>query len=141
MRKPLIYLLSLGNLILNCKKQSSQPLIICRLLKLNLNFTFFLFPVFLFLFHLSEDQVFLKEITRGVLEGNNVGWLNWPRLKKLMQNENLRAQVISQLNPQDNTIKEEHIDDVVRSSLKLLKGRRYFARLSGESMRNVRRVH
>ncbi|XP_071830863.1 MAP kinase-activating death domain protein-like isoform X4 [Apostichopus japonicus] len=60
----------------------------------------------------SEDQVFLKEITRGVLEGNNVGWLNWPRLKKLMQNENLRAQVISQLNPQDNTIKEEHIDDV-----------------------------
>lgn len=60
----------------------------------------------------SEDQVFLKEITRGVLEGNNVGWLNWPRLKKLMQNENLRAQVISQLHPQDNTIKEEYIEDV-----------------------------
>ena len=46
----------------------------------------------------------MKEIVRGVLEGNNVGWLNWSRLKRLMQNENLRAQVISQLYPQDNAV-------------------------------------
>ena len=61
----------------------------------------------------SEDQQFLKEITRGVMEGNNVGWLNWSRLKKLMQNENLRAQVISQLMPQESTVTEDYIEDTV----------------------------
>nr|XP_054761340.1 MAP kinase-activating death domain protein-like [Lytechinus pictus] len=60
----------------------------------------------------SEDQLFLKEIVRGVLEGNNVGWLNWSRLKRLMQNENLRAQVISQLYPQDSAVTGDYIEDV-----------------------------
>ncbi|XP_033095553.1 MAP kinase-activating death domain protein-like isoform X4 [Anneissia japonica] len=59
----------------------------------------------------SDSQLFLKEITRGVLEGNNVGWFNFSRLKKLMQNENLRAQVISQLYPQENTVTEDFIED------------------------------
>ncbi|XP_033645773.1 MAP kinase-activating death domain protein-like isoform X6 [Asterias rubens] len=60
----------------------------------------------------SDDQLFLKEITRGVLEGNNVGWLNWSRLKKLMQSENMRAQVISQLSPQENTtVLDDYIED------------------------------
>ncbi|XP_022088226.1 MAP kinase-activating death domain protein-like isoform X2 [Acanthaster planci] len=61
---------------------------------------------------LIDDQLFIKEITRGVLEGNNVGWLNWSRLKKLMQSENMRAQVISQLSPQENTkVLDDYIDD------------------------------
>eukprot|EP00057_Strongylocentrotus_purpuratus_P027117 XP_011681591.1 PREDICTED: MAP kinase-activating death domain protein isoform X5 [Strongylocentrotus purpuratus] len=60
----------------------------------------------------SEDQLFLKEIVRGVLEGNNVGWLNWSRLKRLMQNENMRAQVISQLYPQDTAVTGDYIEDV-----------------------------
>ncbi|XP_071955707.1 MAP kinase-activating death domain protein-like isoform X2 [Antedon mediterranea] len=60
----------------------------------------------------SDSQMFLKDITRGVLEGNNVGWFNFSRLKKLMQNENLRAQVISQLYPQENTVTEDYIEDM-----------------------------
>ncbi|XP_038049379.1 MAP kinase-activating death domain protein-like isoform X3 [Patiria miniata] len=61
---------------------------------------------------LIDDQLFIKEITRGVLEGNNVGWLNWSRLKKLMQSENMRAQVISQLSPQENTtVLDDYIED------------------------------
>lgn len=55
----------------------------------------------------------MKDIVRGVLEGNNVGWLNWSRLKRLMQNENLRAQVISQLYPQDTAVTGDYIEDVV----------------------------
>ncbi|XP_071498003.1 MAP kinase-activating death domain protein-like isoform X2 [Diadema antillarum] len=60
----------------------------------------------------SEDQLFLKEVVRGVLDGNNVGWLNWSRLKNLMRNENLRAQVISQLYPQDTAVTGDFIEDV-----------------------------
>ena len=50
-----------------------------------------------------------------MLEGNNVGLLNWSRLKKLMQSENMRAQVISQLSPQENTtVLDDYIEDAVR---------------------------
>ncbi|XP_070565661.1 MAP kinase-activating death domain protein-like isoform X2 [Ptychodera flava] len=60
----------------------------------------------------QENQQFLKEVIRNVMEGNGVGWLSLPRLKKLMQNENLRAQVVSQLYPQDSTVTEDYIEDV-----------------------------
>ena len=46
---------------------------------------------------LSENQHFLKEILRGVVNGEGVGWLSSKRLKKLMTEEYLRLLAANRL--------------------------------------------
>lgn len=63
----------------------------------------------------NENQQFLKEILTSVFEGQGVGWLKISRIKRLMEDENNRNFVLSQLNTQlDKKLSndEEHIEDV-----------------------------
>ncbi|XP_041365425.1 MAP kinase-activating death domain protein-like isoform X2 [Gigantopelta aegis] len=46
----------------------------------------------------SENQQFLKEVVKSVLEGQGVSWLKLNRIKKLMEDENYRNFIISRLN-------------------------------------------
>jgi hypothetical protein len=63
----------------------------------------------------SENQAFLKDVVIQVLAGENVGWLKFNRLKKLMEDESYRLFVLSKLNKTlDRKIApDDHIDDVV----------------------------
>lgn len=66
--------------------------------------------------HHSENQLFLKEITTGVLEGRGVGWLKMGRVKKLMEDETYRNFMVSRLNTSlDKKLSNhnQHLDDVV----------------------------
>lgn len=63
----------------------------------------------------SENQLFLKEITTGVLEGRGVGWLKMGRVKKLMEDETYRNFMVSRLNTSlDKKLSNhnQHLDDV-----------------------------
>ncbi|XP_069750425.1 MAP kinase-activating death domain protein isoform X2 [Narcine bancroftii] len=46
----------------------------------------------------SENQQFLKELVQNVLEGQGVGWLNMKKVRRLLENEQLRVFVLSKLN-------------------------------------------
>lgn len=63
----------------------------------------------------SENQTFLKDVTNQVSAGEGVGWLKLNRLKKLMEDESYRMQVLGKLNKTlDRKIApDDHIDDVV----------------------------
>lgn len=47
----------------------------------------------------TDNQVFLKEIVKGILEGKGVSLLHRSKVRKLMEDENYRAFVSSKLNP------------------------------------------
>ncbi|XP_060694671.1 MAP kinase-activating death domain protein isoform X3 [Hemiscyllium ocellatum] len=46
----------------------------------------------------SENQQFLKELVHSVLDGQGVGWLNLKKVRRLLENEQLRVFVLSKLN-------------------------------------------
>ncbi|XP_048040500.1 MAP kinase-activating death domain protein isoform X25 [Megalobrama amblycephala] len=46
----------------------------------------------------SENQQFLKEVVQSVLDGQGVGWLNMKKVRRLLENEQLRVFVLSKLN-------------------------------------------
>ncbi|XP_051884911.1 MAP kinase-activating death domain protein isoform X5 [Pristis pectinata] len=46
----------------------------------------------------SENQQFLKELVQNVLDGQGVGWLNMKKVRRLLENEQLRVFVLSKLN-------------------------------------------
>ncbi|CAH1785563.1 unnamed protein product [Owenia fusiformis] len=63
----------------------------------------------------SENQQFLKEVLNGVMEGQGVSWWKLSKVKKLMEDENYRAFVVSRLNTSlDKKLTDEdaHLEDV-----------------------------
>uniref|UniRef100_A0A8C2AKQ5 MAP kinase-activating death domain protein n=1 Tax=Cyprinus carpio TaxID=7962 RepID=A0A8C2AKQ5_CYPCA len=46
----------------------------------------------------SENQQFLKEVVQSVHDGQGVGWLNMKKVRRLLENEQLRVFVLSKLN-------------------------------------------
>ena len=65
----------------------------------------------------SENQQFLKEVVGSVLEGQGVGWLNMKKVRRLLENEQLRVFVLSKLNravQSEEDARQEVIRDVVR---------------------------
>lgn len=66
----------------------------------------------------SENQQFLKEVVQSVLDGQGVGWLNMKKVRRLLENEQLRVFVLSKLNravQSEEDARQEIIRDVVRS--------------------------
>ena len=69
----------------------------------------------------SENQQFLKEVVQSVLEGQGVGWLNMKKVRRLLENEQLRVFVLSKLNravQSEEDARHEVIRDVVRTFLR-----------------------
>lgn len=69
-------------------------------------------------FPFSENQQFLKEVVQSVLDGQGVGWLNMKKVRRLLENEQLRVFVLSKLNravQSEEDARQEIIRDVVRS--------------------------
>uniref|UniRef100_A0A8C5BW54 MAP kinase-activating death domain protein n=1 Tax=Gadus morhua TaxID=8049 RepID=A0A8C5BW54_GADMO len=63
----------------------------------------------------SENQQFLKEVVGSVLEGQGVGWLNMKKVRRLLENEQLRVFVLSKLNravQSEEDARQEVIRDV-----------------------------
>ncbi|XP_063044836.1 MAP kinase-activating death domain protein isoform X4 [Engraulis encrasicolus] len=63
----------------------------------------------------SENQQFLKEVVSSVLEGQGVGWLNMKKVRRLLENEQLRVFVLSKLNravQSEEDARQEVIRDV-----------------------------
>ncbi|XP_076011923.1 MAP kinase-activating death domain protein isoform X10 [Genypterus blacodes] len=63
----------------------------------------------------SENQQFLKEVVQSVLEGQGVGWLNMKKVRRLLENEQLRVFVLSKLNravQSEEDARQEIIRDV-----------------------------
>uniref|UniRef100_A0A8B9LRD5 MAP kinase-activating death domain protein n=1 Tax=Astyanax mexicanus TaxID=7994 RepID=A0A8B9LRD5_ASTMX len=63
----------------------------------------------------SENQQFLKEVVQSVLEGQGVGWLNMKKVRRLLENEQLRVFVLSKLNravQSEEDARQEVIRDV-----------------------------
>ncbi|XP_064191805.1 MAP kinase-activating death domain protein isoform X2 [Anguilla rostrata] len=72
----------------------------------------------------SENQQFLKEVVQSVLEGQGVGWLNMKKVRRLLENEQLRVFVLSKLNraiQSEEDARQEVIHDV-EISRKVYKG-------------------
>lgn len=72
----------------------------------------------------SENQQFLKEVVQSVLEGQGVGWLNMKKVRRLLENEQLRVFVLSKLNraiQSEEDARQEIIRDV-EISRKVYKG-------------------
>ncbi|XP_052317920.1 MAP kinase-activating death domain protein isoform X4 [Oncorhynchus keta] len=72
----------------------------------------------------SENQQFLKEVVQSVLEGQGVGWLNMKKVRRLLENEQLRVFVLSKLNravQSEEDVRQEVIRDV-EISRKVYKG-------------------
>ncbi|XP_047669180.1 MAP kinase-activating death domain protein isoform X28 [Tachysurus fulvidraco] len=46
----------------------------------------------------SENQHFLKDVVLSVLDGQGVGWLNMKKVRRLLENEQLRVFMLSKLN-------------------------------------------
>lgn len=64
----------------------------------------------------SENQQFLKEVVQSVLDGQGVGWLNMKKVRRLLENEQLRVFVLSKLNKavqSEEDARQEIIRDVV----------------------------
>ncbi|XP_054153734.1 MAP kinase-activating death domain protein-like isoform X2 [Oppia nitens] len=62
----------------------------------------------------SENQAFLKETITTVLDGEGVGWLKLSRVRKLMEDENYRALVVSRVNKtlERKVGPDDHVEDV-----------------------------
>ncbi|XP_042616181.1 MAP kinase-activating death domain protein-like isoform X29 [Cyprinus carpio] len=63
----------------------------------------------------SENQQFLKEVVQSVLDGQGVGWLNMKKVRRLLENEQLRVFVLSKLNrvvQSEEDVQQEVIRDV-----------------------------
>ncbi|XP_063737679.1 MAP kinase-activating death domain protein isoform X9 [Eleginops maclovinus] len=72
----------------------------------------------------SENQQFLKEVVQSVLDGQGVGWLNMKKVRRLLENEQLRVFVLSKLNravQSEEDARQEVIRDV-EVSRKVYKG-------------------
>uniref|UniRef100_A0A3Q2R112 MAP kinase-activating death domain protein n=1 Tax=Fundulus heteroclitus TaxID=8078 RepID=A0A3Q2R112_FUNHE len=72
----------------------------------------------------SENQQFLKEVVQSVLDGQGVGWLNMKKVRRLLENEQLRVFVLSKLNravQSEEDARQEIIRDV-EISRKVYKG-------------------
>ncbi|XP_061595053.1 MAP kinase-activating death domain protein isoform X25 [Cololabis saira] len=72
----------------------------------------------------SENQQFLKEVVQSVLDGQGVGWLNMKKVRRLLENEQLRGFVLSKLNraiQSEEDARQEIIRDV-EVSRKVYKG-------------------
>ncbi|CAM4524442.1 unnamed protein product [Leuciscus chuanchicus] len=61
----------------------------------------------------SENQQFLKEVVQSVLDGQGVGWLNMKKVRRLLENEQLRVFVLSKLNRAVQS-EEDHQQEVIR---------------------------
>uniref|UniRef100_A0A8C4I9H2 MAP kinase-activating death domain protein n=1 Tax=Dicentrarchus labrax TaxID=13489 RepID=A0A8C4I9H2_DICLA len=73
---------------------------------------------------LLENQQFLKEVVQSVLDGQGVGWLNMKKVRRLLENEQLRVFVLSKLNraiQSEEDARQEIIRDV-EVSRKVYKG-------------------
>ncbi|XP_069021867.1 MAP kinase-activating death domain protein isoform X10 [Embiotoca jacksoni] len=71
-----------------------------------------------------ENQQFLKEVVQSVLDGQGVGWLNMKKVRRLLENEQLRVFVLSKLNravQSEEDARQEIIRDV-EVSRKVYKG-------------------
>uniref|UniRef100_W5MGY9 MAP kinase-activating death domain protein n=1 Tax=Lepisosteus oculatus TaxID=7918 RepID=W5MGY9_LEPOC len=72
----------------------------------------------------SENQQFLKEVVQSVLEGQGVGWLNMKKVRRLLENEQLRVFVLSKLSravQSEEDARQDVIHDV-EVSRKVYKG-------------------
>uniref|UniRef100_A0A3Q3JVF7 MAP kinase-activating death domain protein n=1 Tax=Monopterus albus TaxID=43700 RepID=A0A3Q3JVF7_MONAL len=72
----------------------------------------------------SENQQFLKEVVQSVLDGQGVGWLSMKKVRRLLENEQLRVFVLSKLNravQSEEDARQEIIRDV-EVSRKVYKG-------------------
>ncbi|XP_077374993.1 MAP kinase-activating death domain protein isoform X34 [Festucalex cinctus] len=61
----------------------------------------------------SENQQFLKEVVQSVLDGQGVGWLNMKKVRRLLENEQLRVFVLSKLN-KASQIEEDSRQEIIR---------------------------
>lgn len=64
----------------------------------------------------SENQHFLKDVVLSVLDGQGVGWLNMKKVRRLLENEQLRVFMLSKLNravQSEEDARQEVIRDVV----------------------------
>ncbi|XP_061671183.1 MAP kinase-activating death domain protein isoform X4 [Syngnathoides biaculeatus] len=72
----------------------------------------------------SENQQFLKEVVQSVLDGQGVGWLNMKKVRRLLENEQLRIFVLSKLNRVSQS-EEDSRQEIIRDvevSRKVYKG-------------------
>uniref|UniRef100_A0A3Q2YBG8 MAP kinase-activating death domain protein n=1 Tax=Hippocampus comes TaxID=109280 RepID=A0A3Q2YBG8_HIPCM len=72
----------------------------------------------------SENQQFLKEVVQSVLDGQGVGWLNMKKVRRLLENEQLRVFVLSKLNRVSQS-EEDSRQEIIRDvevSRKVYKG-------------------
>ncbi|XP_049575156.1 MAP kinase-activating death domain protein isoform X16 [Syngnathus scovelli] len=72
----------------------------------------------------SENQQFLKEVVQSVLDGQGVGWLNMKKVRRLLENEQLRIFVLSKLNRASQS-EEDSRQEIIRDvevSRKVYKG-------------------
>ncbi|KAJ8333980.1 hypothetical protein SKAU_G00412990 [Synaphobranchus kaupii] len=72
----------------------------------------------------SENQQFLKEVVQSVLEGQGVGWLNMKKVRRLLENEQLRVFVLSKLNRAIQSEEDARLEVIhdVEISRKVYKG-------------------
>ncbi|XP_067902885.1 MAP kinase-activating death domain protein [Heterodontus francisci] len=86
----------------------------------------------------SENQQFLKELVHNVLDGQGVGWLNMKKVRRLLENEQLRVFVLSKLNRTIQSEEDARLDilkDVVsNSSGETLGADSDYSSAAGESM-------
>ncbi|KAJ3593842.1 hypothetical protein NHX12_006176, partial [Muraenolepis orangiensis] len=61
----------------------------------------------------SENQQFLKEVVQSVLDGQGVGWLNMKKVRRLLENEQLRGFVLSKLNRTVQS-EEDAVQEIIR---------------------------
>ncbi|XP_053348521.1 MAP kinase-activating death domain protein isoform X10 [Clarias gariepinus] len=72
----------------------------------------------------SENQHFLKDVVLSVLDGQGVGWLNMKKVRRLLENEQLRVFMLSKLNravQSEEDARQEVVRDV-EISRKVYKG-------------------
>ncbi|XP_059507933.1 MAP kinase-activating death domain protein isoform X5 [Stegostoma tigrinum] len=72
----------------------------------------------------SENQQFLKELVHNVLDGQGVGWLNLKKVRRLLENEQLRVFVLSKLNRTIQSEEDARLDIIkdVEISKKVYRG-------------------
>jgi len=70
----------------------------------------------------KENQNFLKEITKSVLDGQGVGWFNFKKVRRLMECESLRIFLLQRLNQStQDEANTEYVEDI-EIGLKVYKG-------------------
>lgn len=70
----------------------------------------------------SENQQFLKEVVRGVVKGDGVGWLASKKLRRLMMDESLRTVVANRLYSAPSADQNTDAVDDMRISRSVYKG-------------------